>query len=231
MLIFVSVALIVVATVAYKIRWARLAELPLVADTRLDGGGAGPRRGPARRRPATPLHARDAVDTLGDRSEHATDIRQAALEVGVLTQLCPDPLSALLEQASRSEDKEWAAEFSRLYKGRTVVIDTQVTGVRDAEGGGRYELAFRVFPQGEGTRPRSQARVDLRGFKLVETIKPRAGDRLLFGARLASFKFDLENEVWLISFEADSGVTMVHHKALASLGMPAGDEESEDEPR
>jgi hypothetical protein len=173
--------------------------------------------------------ARDAVDTLGDQSEHASDIRQAAREVAILTQLCSDGLDSLLDQAIRSEDREWATQFARLYKGRSIVVDAHLVNVRDGQGNGRYELDHVVFPPGESDRPRSKARIDLKGFALVETIKPQVGDRMLFGARLASFQFDLEGEEWVIGLEPDSGVTMVHHKALEAVGMRAGDDGSEDD--
>jgi hypothetical protein len=228
-LIFLTVALVVVATVAYSIQKSRLAEMPLIAERGWTEGLPALDEGRLDAARQLLFSARDAVDALGDRSEHASDIRQAAREAAILTQLCPDPLSSLLDQATRSDDKEWATQFDRLYRGRSVVIDAHVKAVRDGESGGRYELDLVVLPQGEGDRPRSMALIDLRGFTLIETIKPRVDDHLLFGARLASFKFDLEREVWLVGLEPDSGVTMVHHKALAALGKSSGDEE-EDQP-
>lgn len=223
-LIFAGVALVVLATVAYRVHRARVAGLPRVAERgwteglpALDAGNFDAAR-------QLLSEARDAVDTLGDVSEHASDIRQGAAEIAILTQLCPDPLEDLLDQAARSDAKEWTRQFDRIYKGRSVIFDARVTSVRGGPGQGRYEIDYQVFRPGEGARPASQARIDLKGLALVETLKPRIGDRLTFGARLASFTFDTDENGWRVGLVPDSGVTITHRKALEKIGWPAGDD-------
>ena len=95
----------------------------------------------------------------------------------------------------------------------------------------RYELDYRIFRAGgDGGRPHSIGRVDTTGFRLFETIKPKVGDRVTFGARLASFQYDLSREEWLVGLEPE-GVLMTHTKALEVLGWPSvNDSGGEGEP-
>ena len=103
-----------------------------------------------------------------------------------------------------------------------MILDTYVTAVPDRLGEGRYELEYRIFPPGgDGGPPRSVGRIDTTGFRLLDMIKPKVGDRVTFGARLASFRFDAEGEQWLVGLEPDSGVIMTHMKALEALGWPS----------
>lgn len=228
-LVFLAVATIVVSTVSYRIYRSRLAGLPRVAERGWTEGLPALDAGQFDLARQLLFEARDAVDTLGDVSEHASDIRQGAAEVAVHTQLCPDTLEYLLDQAVRSDAKEWATQFDRLYKGRSVIIDARVTSAR--EGSGRYEIDYQVLRPGEGGKPSSRARIGLKGFTLLETLKPKVGDRLVFGARLASFAFDVNAGEWLVGLEPESGVTMVHRKALEASGWHADDEAAAEEDR
>ena len=84
-----------------------------------------------------------------------------------------------------------------------------------------YDLNYRVFPSGEG-KIRRVGRLDLKGFKLFhEQRQPKMGERLQFGGRLASFTYDSEHDEWLIGLEPDSGVILLHNKALETLGWPS----------
>jgi hypothetical protein len=230
-LVFLAVVTVVVATVAYRVHRARMADLPRVAEKGWTDGLPALDEGRFDTARQLLSEARDAVDSLGDESERASDIRQGAKEIAVLTSLSPDPLESLLEQAASSDTRDWTDRFNRIYKGRSFIVDARVTAVRDVSGGGRYDLDYRIFRPGEGDKPLSVGRLDLKGFALIETLKPRVGDRLLFGARLASFTVDPNSDEWLIGLEADSGVTLVHHKALEAIGWPVPDDSQEDERR
>ncbi len=99
----------------------------------------------------------------------------------------------------------------------------------DGRGNGRYELEYRIFRPGEADRPQSVGRIDTTGFRLLELQKPRKDDHLIFGARLASFRFDVDREEWLVAFMPESGVTMTHIKALEALGWPSANALGEEE--
>ena len=43
---------------------------------------------------------------------------------------------------------------------------------------------------GPGPKPEGRGRLDLKGFKLLEQARPRVGDVITFGARLAAVRFD-----------------------------------------
>ena len=70
-------------------------------------------------------------------------------------------------------------------------------------------------------RPIGIGLIDLTGFQLFELARPRKGDHVTFGAKLASFEFDATNDVWWVGLEPDSGVFITHTKALEAIGMPA----------
>lgn len=222
-LIFVAVALIVLGTVAYRVRQAGRAELPRIAERgRLEGLEALD-AGQFDKAQHLLSQARRAVDELGDAYQGASAIRQGADEAEVISKLAPASLEEMLDEAARSDAKEWSERFATLYKGRTLILDAHIKGVPDGRGLGSYDLDYRIFRAGEGGRPRSFGRVDLAGFRLFELTKPRAGDHVTFGARLASFHFDLQGEEWLVGLEPSSGVLMTHAKALEALGWSSPD--------
>jgi hypothetical protein len=222
-LIFAAVALIVLGTVAYRVRQSRLAELPRIAERgRLEGLEALD-AGQFDKAQQLLSQARRAVDELGDAYQGASAIRQGADEAEVISKLAPASLEEMLDEAARSDAKDWSDRFGTLYKGRTLILDAHIKGVPDGRGVGSYDLDYRIFRAGEGGRPRSFGRVDLTGFRLFELTKPRAGDHVTFGARLASFRFDLQGEEWLVGLEPSSGVSMTHAKALEALGWSSPD--------
>ena len=71
--------------------------------------------------------------------------------------------------------------------------------------------------------------IDLTGFQLFELARPRKGDRVTFGARLASFQFDATNNLWLVGLEPKSGVFIIHTKALDALWARQSEAQAEDE--
>jgi hypothetical protein len=64
--------------------------------------------------------------------------------------------------------------------------------------------------------------IDLTGFQLFELARPRKGDHVTFGARLASFQRDPADKFWRVGLEPDSGVYITHTKALEAIGMTGG---------
>jgi hypothetical protein len=234
LLIFVSVALLVAGTVAYRVRRARLQGLPLVAERGRAEGLSALDEGRFDTASQLLSEARRAVDELGDSFEGASAIRQGAREAEVIVRLAPGSLESMLDEAARSADaRAWAETFDRLYKGRTVLIDAEVTAAPDGQGSGRFELDYKILPPGEGEAPRTIGLIDTAGFKLIEERSPRVGDHVVFGATLASFRYDLDREVWLVRFEPDSGVPITHYKALQALrpGWPSDADEAPKEER
>ena len=63
-------------------------------------------------------------------------------------------------------------------------------------------------------------RIDTTGFRHLELTQPKVGDRVQFGARLESFAFDTMSEEWRVGLVPDSGVEMIHKKALEAFGWP-----------
>jgi hypothetical protein len=178
--------------------------------------------------------ARRAVDSLGGAFEGADAIRHGAEEAAIFTNLVPRPLEAILEEAARIPTEDWPSHFETLYQGRAIVVDAHFTSVPQAEGSGRYDLDYRIVQEGEGGRPPRIGRIALNGFRLFELAKPKAGDAVRFGARLAGFWFDPSTEEWLVALEPESGVYLTHPEALTALGWPSpnalADDDEEGQP-
>ncbi|MBY0396312.1 MAG: hypothetical protein K2X91_07560 [Thermoleophilia bacterium] len=230
-LIFGSVALVVLLTIGYRNWSAWRSELPGIAERGRAEGLVALEEGrfDAARQLLVP--ARRAVDILGGDYDPtaASAIRQAANEIAILTDLAPNSLEAMLEEAARSDPEDWARTFDTLYKGRAIIVEDQFQEVPDGSGRGRYDLYYRILRPGEGTKPDSVGRIDLRGFALVESRTARVDDYVLFGARLASFQFDHDANQWVVRLEPDSGVVMTHRKALDALKWPGPSEPNDEE--
>lgn len=198
--IFLGVALIVIATVAIRIRQRRSQELPLVAEAgriegipALDAGDfdtAHRKLAPAAR----------AVRAMGGQYEGGDAILQAAEEAAILVQHSSRSLEEIMDEAARAEDeKAWQARFNDLYKGRTVIFDSN-------------EVKYRILAR-RGTNNIRQGRIDIAGIRILESSPPQKGrSNAIFGARMASFT--LEDGVWVLKFEPASVVVMTHWKAL-----------------
>jgi hypothetical protein len=230
-LLFAGVAALVVLTIAYRMWRSNLSDLPRVAELGRTEGLAALDEGRFDAALQLLSQAKRAVDRLGDAVEGASAIRQAALEIEIISQLVPSSLEALLDKAASSAPDDWADEFNRQYKGRSIIFDGRITKVPDSQGRGTYELDYRILRPGQGTTPRSVGRIDTTGFQRLEEIRPRVGDHVLIGARLASFRYNLETDEWLVGLEPSSGVTMEHYKALEALGWPSEADESSQENR
>jgi hypothetical protein len=172
--------------------------------------------------------AKEAVDSLGGAVEDADNIRHAADEASIFVDLVPDTLESLLDEAARTTPQAWADRFDNLYKGRAVIIDARIIATPESAGSNRYEMDYLVFAPGEGSnfrdpaggRPR-YARIDLTGLEAITLAQPQVGHHVVFGARLASFRYDSDAEEWVIGVEPRSGISIKYTKALETLGWPS----------
>jgi hypothetical protein len=164
--------------------------------------------------------ARHAVDALGGAVEGAAEIRQGAAEAEIFVSLVSDRLETILDAAGRADPKEWPSQFSRLYKGRSIIIDAHIVATSETSGQTRYELDYQVLPDGEG-KPLRVARIDTTGFQLFALAAPKVGDQVTFGARLAAFTYDDQAQEWRLLLEPRSGVYLTHPRALEALGWPS----------
>jgi DNA-directed RNA polymerase subunit RPC12/RpoP len=230
-LLFLAVVCVVLATVGYRLRWWRRQELPRIAEIDKTQGLAALDAGKFDLAYQLLLEAERAVDALGDASEGSAEIRRGAEEAAIFVNQVPDRLETILELADKPDPESWSSQFDKVYKGRAILIQASVTRVPNASGAGQYDLDYRVFPDGEGPRPRRVGRIDLRGFRLFESFRPKLGEKLLLGATLDSLRFDKDNEEWLFGLEPDSGVRITHTKALEALEWPSEDElQAEEKP-
>jgi hypothetical protein len=220
LLLFLAVGLLIAATVAIRQWRQHRQDLPRIAALGRVEGLAALDEGKFDKAYQLLSAARRAVDSLGDAVEGASQIRQGAAEAAVFISLVPERLESILDEAGRYDPKGWPAHFSTFYKGRSIVIDAHVIAVPEGETQARYELDYQVFPDGVGN-PLRVARIDTTGFRLFENAKPKAGDRVQFGAVLASFTYDDRAEEWLVGLEPDSGVFITHPRALEALGWPS----------
>ncbi len=230
--LIVGVVLIVVGTVAIRTWRTRQQELPRIAELGRVEGLPALDEGKFVRAYQLLSEAKRAVIELGDAYQGAEAIKQGADEAEIISQRLSDTLETLLDEASRSDPMEWEKKFNTLYKGRSIIVDGSVVAIPDSQGEGTYELDYQILPPGgDGGPPRSVGKIETKGFRLLELIKPRKNDRITFGAKLASFRFDREHEIWQVGLEPGSGVIMTHNKALEALGWPtAVDLSVEDQP-
>lgn len=227
LLIFGIVALVVIGTVALRIWRNHRQSLPLVAELGRVEGIPALEAGNFDKAHQLLAAARRAVDRLGGAVEGADQIRSAADDAAIFVNLVPESLEEMLDQAARTNPDAWATRFDSLYQGRTVVLDSRVKATPESAEG-RYEIEYVIMPPGVttnflgvgGARPERTARIDFKGFELFERYQPKVGARVLFGARLAEFRFDVEADGWIIRLQPKSGVYIHFDKALEALGWP-----------
>jgi hypothetical protein len=219
-ILFVAVGLLIAATVASRLWRQQRQDLPRIAALGRVDGLAALDEGDFDNAYQLLTRARDAVEALGDAVEGAAQIRQGAAEAELFVRLVPQRLEVILDEAARDDPKEWPSHFAASYKGRSIVVDTHVVAVPDPSGHGRYELDYQILPDGLGD-PRRTARLDTTGLRLFIGTKPKVGDRVTFGARLAEFTYDSDAREWRVGLEPESGVFLTHPKALQALGWPS----------
>ena len=218
------VAAVVFGTVALRVYRSQWQKLPAVAELGRTEGLEALDAGEFDKANQLLSDARRAVELLGDAYQGAEAIKQGAKEAAIIAKLVPEGLEDLLEDANQSEKPDWESRFKTLYQGRTVIVEGHVATIPDGRGDGVYTLDYRILPAGEGGEPRTKGEIDLKGFRLLEILKPKLGDTLTFGAKLESFQFDSERKCWVVGFDPDSGVTMTHEKALEALGWPSAND-------
>jgi hypothetical protein len=231
LLILAGLILIVLAAVALRSWHHRQQDLPMVAATGWTEGIAALEAGKFDHAHQLLSAAGQAVDALGGGVEHGDEIRHAADEAAILVDLLSDTLESLLEEAARTSPQSWASRFENIYKGRAVIIDASITATPETSRRGRYELDYLVLAPGESARGQPRyARIDLSGFEAITLARGKVGDRVAFGGRLESFQYDTEAQEWLIRLAPQSGVLIMHPKALEALGWPSGSRNLEKEP-
>ena len=227
-LILVLVALVIAASVGFR-SWRNFrAQYPFIAERGRSEGIPALERGDFDLAYQLLSAARSAVNALGGAVEGAAEIQQAASEAAVFNDLCPEPLEELLEQAGRASARgDWETNLEKLYRGRYFLFDTTV--VATPADGGRYEIAYTVFPAGEASRfgdgnlplPDRYARIDLTGFRLFELAEPAKGARIAFGAKLRSIDYESEAKQWVVRIEPEGGAFITHTEALRAIGWPS----------
>lgn len=232
-LIFTGVALLVVGTIGLRQWRSQLQDFPRQAEIGRTEGLQALDEGQWDKAHQLLARAKRAVDALGGKVEGAEDIRHGADEAALYANLISETLEDLLKQADPDDTSAWPREFATYYKGRAVVVQAEVTAVPGEGQASEYDLDYRILPNGEGDLGRRRdlriGRFDLSRFKLIHDLKPKKGTQLAFGARLASFTFDPERGEWLIGLEPDSGVILLHPKALNAALLIADSESPPEE--
>jgi DNA-directed RNA polymerase subunit RPC12/RpoP len=210
-LIIVAILVIVTGTVAFRSYRRRLENLPQLAEQSLAEGRAAKERGDVINARLKLNTAADALEKLG--ADTAASVRQEANEAAILADM-DYLLEEIIADAARSKTAEaWEDRFKSRYKGRAILIDSEITVPKDAPKG-TYEIPYRVF-EGPSGKP-YQGKIDLKGFQLLESKTFKPGDPpITFGARLAGVSLGADG-VWKITLEADSGVFMNDRKGLAA---------------
>lgn len=165
-----------------------------------------------------------AVSALRGEHQDASSVRQAAEEAAILVNLSRSSLEDLIEEAARYDPPaSWPGRFRDLYRGMSVVIDAEVTDLGKPPDRGPT-LALRLCT-GNGPQAVRRGRIDTTGLAILESVQPRVGDRVVFGARLASLTLGGDG-VWVYTLIPDSGVRITHWKALQALGWPDPEQEA-----
>ena len=217
-LIFAGVIALVAGTVAIRLHQRRLEAMPAIAEAgrveglaRLDSGDFDVAK-------KILGDASAAVDALGGRVEGAEAIRQGAREAAILADLGRESLRELVEEAATYQPPDaWPGHFAALYRGRSVVLQAEVTAVPTEGAPSGYAIDYGIY-YGRGSRPAGRGRVSLDGFRLIDSAKPRKGDQVTFGARLAGVRLDTASGDWLVELQPESGVFLTHFRALEALG-------------
>jgi len=235
-LILLMAPILILATIGWRSWRSQRQEYPLIAERgRLEGIPALD-QGNFDRAYQLLSAASRAVDALGGAVEDADEIRHAAEEAALFVNLCSRPLEELLDEAGRTDPETWASRFDTLYKGQAILIDTHIEAAPEPGGSSGFVLSYRVFPPGEATNflnnaapPARYAEFDLTGFELFELAPPAVGARVIFGAKLASLRYESQSDRWVVRLEPKSGVFIKHSGALQAIGWPVPKEIDEPE--
>jgi len=165
--------------------------------------------------------AATAFKQLGGQDERTTLAIQLAAESAIFADLCTYRLDEILDEAARTDADAWARRFEIAYKGRAVILDTEIEGpTSPGASAGDYPLRYRIL-LGRGPTPSRIGRISLDRFKLFEGQSLQPGDPVLFGARLAGCR--LQNGEWQFLLEPDSGVILTRFENLKRQGWTPRD--------
>jgi DNA-directed RNA polymerase subunit RPC12/RpoP len=128
--------------------------------------------------------------------------RQAALGADLLEV----PLQDVVRHADDLPHAEWQAVFRERFRGRSVILDAEVS--RDAAG--KYKLDYQLVVAGK------EARVEIADLDLLRALRLDQPQRLIFGFRLAGLE-RIGNGPWVIRLQGDSGVLLTHRGLLEAL--------------
>ena len=204
-LIFMGTALIVVATIALSHWKQRRQMLPSLVERGRTEGIAALNQGRFDTANEILSTASRAVDELGGDVEGADDVRQAAREAAILADRSLETLETILDRSARLEPAERDKMFKTLYQGRSFIVDDHVRAAGEGSRGG-YDIEYRVGVPGN-PRPRV-GKIDFDGFRLFEVLKPKPGQRVVFGARLKKLRYDESEDIWYFEIEPESGALM-----------------------
>jgi hypothetical protein len=227
-LILWGVPVLVVATVGFRSWQQKRQEYPLIAEKGRIEGIPALEEGKFDKAYQLLSAAKSAVDSLSGDVEGAEAIRNAADEAAIFINLSSNTLEEMLEEAGHTNPDVWATRFDNLYKNRSIIIDSWIATAPEP-GNGAYDIQYRVFPSGGVSQfsdsknvvsPERIGFIDLTDFQLLELTRPRVDDRVIFGARLASFQYDSSREEWVIRLVPKSGIVIQHTKALEALHWP-----------
>lgn len=221
-LIFGGAAAVVLLTAALLVRREQRRELPRFAELGRTEGIPALDAGEFDRAKELLVRAAAAVDSLGGAYEGADGIRQAAREVVLFTDLVPETLERILDEARSFDPIRWPEHFAALYRGRSILVDAAITSVPGEGGKEAFDLNYRIYA-GSGANPSVRGRIDLAGFALFEGASFKPGDRVVFGGRLDSVQLGPEGDEWLVGLQPESGVMITHTKALQALGFYTAD--------
>ena len=234
--VLIVVPLLVVATVAWRYWRQRRQEYPLIAETGRIEGIPALDEGNFDKAYQLLSAAKSAVDSLGGAVEDADEIRTAAAEAAIFVDQCSGTLEDMLEKPDR-DPAAWASKFdTHLQRSR----DLDRLAYHGRARTGRYvELPDRLrdlTPGGSQQFQRPEIRTAvfrrdrLHGLRVVRARSPQKGDHVTFGARLASFEFDPQNDVWWVGLEppaaSSSPITRPWRPSdgnMVSKLSPAGD--------
>ena len=128
-LIFGAVALVVLATIGSWLRRSTLEDSPRKVEIGRTLGLAALDEGRFDDAHKYLAKAAHAVNAPGGRVEGADEVRQGAKEAELLTSLVSETLETLLARADPADTSTWPADFDKLYKGRSIIIDATVVRV------------------------------------------------------------------------------------------------------
>jgi hypothetical protein len=232
-LILIVVPALVIATITWRVWRQGRQKYPQIAEKGLTEGIPALEAGDFDNAYQLLSAAKSAVNALGGAIEGADDIRQSADEAAIFVDQSTRSLEELLDEAGRTDPQVWASRFETLYKGRGYLFDSVIADDEPKPGrSSPYMIDYVIMPtggassfqEGHNTEPSRVGLIDFTGFQLFEVRRPRKGEQVTFGARLASFQFDAENKVWWIGLDPKTGVFIKHTKALETIGWPRGGE-------